>query len=201
VGDSITVSDLAGKLLRDKDFYDESGGGVTFSGGEPCLQAEFVRETAQILRKKGVHVALDTAGLVAWEILEKVLEEIDLVLYDIKLFDSNLHRDCTGDGNELILDNAQRIASMGKPIIIRLVLVPGINDSLDDINSRLSFTAELGDAVKHVDILPYHKLGIGKYKHLDKDYLLEDIAACTHEFAQEVKNKAECLGFNSSIGG
>ena len=201
VGHYIGAEALAKKLLRDRAFYMQSGGGVTFSGGEPCLQAEFVRETASLLRAEGINVALDTAGCIPWETLALVLPETDIVLYDIKTFDADIHINLTGAGNELILQNARRIAETGKPMFIRLMVIPGINDAHEETDAKLEFIAGLGTSVKRVDILPYHRFGLGKYEHLGLRYELADIPECSKEQAEAVARKAEKLGIPASIGG
>ena len=201
LGYYIEAENLAEKLLRDKIFYDRSGGGVTFSGGEPCLQADFVRETAGLLRAEGVNTALDTAGCVPWETLAEVLPEIDIVLCDIKAFDETLHIELTGAGNELILRNIKRIAETGKRLFIRLVLIPGINDALDETDAKIEFIAGLGASAERVDILPYHRLGLGKYRHLGLRYELADIPECPKGLAEDVARKAEKLGIPVYVGG
>ena len=185
-GIMISSRELAERLLRDRDFYEVSGGGVTFSGGEAALQGAFVRQTVSSLRAAGVHTALDTAGLIPWGSLEKVLEEIDLVLYDIKAFDPALHRKCTGQANGLILENARRIAASGKPMWIRLVLVPGWNDDLLDMRERLRFVRSLGGAVQRVDLLKYHSLGQSKYVQLGLPYPVAEGTACSDELTEQV---------------
>lgn len=173
VGYRISSADLAAKLQRDVLFYQKSGGGVTFSGGEPARQGDFIAETAGLLRTAGIHTALDTAGALPWAALQSVLQAIDLVLYDLKTYDAALHQTCTGVDNGQILANARHIAQMEKAMIIRLVLVPGWNDQLADIAARLEFVKALGSAVRRVELLPYHNLGEGKYARLGLPYPLQ----------------------------
>ena len=200
-GKEMTSRELAELLLRDKAFYDESRGGVTFSGGEPALQAEFVRETCLHLKAEGVHVCLDTAGNIRWEKLRPLIETVDLVSYDFKAFNAKTHLECTGVDNRLILDNAKAIAATGKPILARMVIVPGRNDNSNDIRKRLDFIHSLGDAVQQVDILEYHIYGIGKYQKLGIPYLLHDIPGCQREMLDHVKRYAEEIGLRVTIGG
>lgn len=201
IGYEITSADLYKKLKRDEVFYKTSGGGVTFSGGEAGLQYEFVYETAKLLRTDGIHVALDTAGLLSWTSLKKLLEQIDLVLYDIKAFNAKIHKECTGVSNEVILENAKRIAETKKPMFIRMVIVPEMNDDIEDIKARFEFIKSLGDVVKQVDILKYHKLGVGKYYRLGMVYELEDIPECTDSFIEELKQLTAGHDLNFTIGG
>ncbi len=201
VGCEITSTELYKKLKRDQVFYTTSGGGVTFSGGEPGLQDEFVYESAKLLRADGIHVAFDTAGLLNRAILEKILKEVDLVLYDIKAFNSYIHKKLTGADNRLILENAKLISEKEIPIIFRMVIVPQLNDNIEDIRLRLEFIRNLGGAVKQVDILKYHKLGSGKYKRLGLKYQLNDIPWCKDSFIDHIKEMAIDYGLNVTIDG
>ena len=199
VGKVVSSEELAAALIRDKAFYDKSGGGVTFSGGEPALQAGFFLETGKLLKKESVHVALDTAGSVPWESLAPLVETADLVLYDIKAFDTVLHEKYMGSGNRLVLENARRIAEMKKPTIVRMILVPGVNDSEEETVNRLSFIRELG--VLQLDILKYHRLGAGKYRCLGRQEPMGDTPECTDEQADRVLQKARSMGLAATIGG
>ena len=187
----LTSEELVEKLLRDRAFYETSGGGVTFSGGEAALQSSFVKESAAMLRKNGIHTALDTAGLIPWDRLSDLLEEIDLVLYDIKAVDPQIHHRCTGADNTLILENARRIASLGKPVWIRLVLVPGWNDDPEDLRSRLRLVRSLGDTVLRVDVLKYHSLGVSKYRQLGMKYLIPRGTRCSEQLTGLVRQIAD----------
>lgn len=182
VGYEIDSYTLAGILARDRVFYEVSGGGVTFSGGEAALQSEFVAETARYLKEQGISSALDTAGDVPWEMLAPVLEQMDLVLYDVKAFDPELHRKCTGKGNERILSNLGRIAEKGQKLIIRMIVVPGYNDDLEDVRRRMELVKNLGTSVQRVDILPYHTLGKGKYERLNLEYPIKGERQISKEY-------------------
>ena len=199
IGTIINPEDLAAKLLRDKVFYDKSGGGVTFSGGEPVLQAEFFLETSKLLKKESIHVALDTAGLYPWEVLAPLVEAVDLVLFDIKLFDTTLHERYTGVGNSLILENARLISEMKKPLIIRMILAPGVNDSEEEIEKRLKFIRDLGSV--RLDILKYHRLGAGKYLAMGMQEPMGDTPECPDELADRVLQKAISMGLSATVGG
>lgn len=201
IGQSISQDELFDKLYRDKEFYWKSGGGVTFSGGEAGLQHEFVTGVTKRLREKKIHVALDTAGNVPWERLQVIVRNVDTVLYDIKAFDSEIHKQCTAVGNQLIMENAKKIADMGIKMYIRMVIVPRMNDDWDDICKRLEFVKNLGTSVEQVDILKYHKLGIGKYVRMGIPYTLDDIPDCDYEYIQKIYNRAVNLGLNVSIDG
>jgi pyruvate formate lyase activating enzyme len=200
IGRGVSAPDLVRSLLRDRAFFDKSGGGVTFSGGEPALQAEFTACAAALLKSAGVHTALDTAGAVAWEALETVAEKADMILYDIKAFDEGAHRLCTGASNSLILENAERLARKGRRLRVRLVLAPGYNDG-GDMTRRLGFVKSLGDAVVQTDILPLHRLGAGKYRALGIPDPLEGTPECPAEAASEAAKEAERMGLKVTIGG
>ena len=192
---------MVAKLLRDKAFYDQSGGGVTYSGGEPALQADFFIETTRQLKKESIHVALDVAGNIPWETLAPLVEAVDLIIYDIKTFDDALHERFTGAGNALILENARLIAEMKKPMIIRMILVPGVNDNEEEINHRLTFVRDLGNAVTRLDILKYHRLGVGKYLRLGLKYPMSDIPECSNDLAEFAVQKARAMGLSVFVGG
>jgi len=200
VGFEISPIELTEKLLRDKDFYDQSKGGVTFSGGEPALQPTFLIETAKLLRKSGIHIALDTAGLVAEEIMKEIASNVDLILYDIKAFDSKLHKACTGKDNHGILNNAITMAKLNKPMIIRLTIVSEYNDDENDFIARLNFVKKLGDAVQQIDIIKYHNFGEGKYVRLGMDNkarkLKEPSDGLIHKYANLAAKVAKKVTIN-----
>lgn len=196
-----TVDEVVTDLLKDRVFYETSDGGVTFSGGEPLWQSGFVAQVAKQLKVEGIHTALDTAGDVTWCRFEEVLPHIDLVLYDIKLVDNDKHRLLTGRDNDLILANAQLLARQGVPMHIRLVMVPGVNDSPEEIRARMKFVKELGESVRQVDILPYHRYGAGKYTRLGLDYPLMDLPEYTDEEIEGIRKMVDSFGIKATIGG
>lgn len=200
-GYEISVQDLYNKLIRDKIFFEQSGGGVTFSGGEAGLQYEFLSEIGTELQKDNIHTALDTAGLITWEKLEKAINSMNMVLFDIKAYDSRLHRKYTGAGNELILENIKKTADKNKELIIRMVIVPGMNDNMEDIKKRISFIKELGSAVKQIDILKYHNLGEGKYKSLGMIYSVPKDLYREESFWKKVKEMASETGVKVTVDG
>ena len=200
-GMEMTVLQLYGKLVRDRAFYENSGGGVTFSGGECLLQREFLYEVMKLLKQDHIHMALDTAGLWDFEAVYPALELADLILYDIKAWDRKVHKQCTGTDNQIILDNAKKLADMGKEMIVRMVSVPGLNDGRADIERRLEFVKSLGSCVRQVDILRYHKLGLGKYKALGLPYPLEEVPECPEEAAKDAVRLAGRMGLKATVGG
>lgn len=198
-GREISAKDLVNLLLRDKTFYEVSNGGITFSGGDPMLQADFVKEAAQLLHQNGIHVALDTAGNVQWSILKNLLQDIDLILFDIKAIDPIYHKECTGVTNEKIIENVKKIAQLKKDLWIRLVIVPGWNDDLEDIEKRFQLINSLGDCVKRVDILKYHNLGSSKYEQLGLKYSISKDTACSDTLVQQIKTIAHSYNVKINV--
>lgn len=159
-GYEISAEDLARKVSRDRDLYRDSGGGVTFTGGEPLSQAEFLCEVMALL--PDIHKAVETSGYASPEVFGKVLELADLLLFDIKLADSDLHRRYTGVGNGLILGNLALLRESGKPFVARIPLIPGVNDTRENMEA----TARLLNGAKglqRVELLRYHKTAGAKY--------------------------------------
>ncbi|MDR1833441.1 MAG: glycyl-radical enzyme activating protein [Propionibacteriaceae bacterium] len=194
VGQWVEAQECARRILRDKAFYDASGGGATFSGGEPMLQPDFIAEVQGLLRGTGVRTAIDTAGNVPWESFEKVLDATDLFLYDIKAADSGLHKKLTGVGNERILENARLLGEAARELWVRLVVVPGLNDTPADLGRRLELVAHMGAKVTRVDVLGYHSLGVGKYRRLGREYPLHDVPALDPAVVEGTLTYAAGLG-------
>ena len=173
VGREWTPEGLFAEVEKDIVFYDTSGGGVTFSGGEPMLQADFVLAVARLCREAGIHVALDTCGAASWEQYERVLPFVDLVLYDLKTLDADRHQASTGVDNALILENGRRIAAAGRPMWIRTPIVPGYTADTANITALGDFIAAELPTVERWDLLAYTNLGQPKYRRLDLPYALE----------------------------
>ena len=161
-GREVTVEDILPELLEDRDFYFPRGG-VTLSGGECLLQADFCRELLACLKAEGIHTAVDTSGAIPREAIEKVLPYTDLFLYDIKAHDEEAHRRCTGYSNRQILDNLVYLDSVGAEIEIRIPFVPDYNDTEMEAIARFLSTLK---NVRGVKVLPYHRLSDGKYRSL-----------------------------------
>lgn len=179
IGRHWSAEELMGELLKDEVFYETSGGGVTFSGGEPMMQVDFLCEVLPRCRQNRIHVALDTCGAVTWESFERVLPWVNLVLYDLKIMDANRHKAATGVGNELILENARRLADHRVPMWIRTPLIPGFTSDQENIASIASFISEELPAVERWDLLAYTNLGRPKYERLDRKYVLTQVPLLT----------------------
>ena len=182
-GRSYDTAEVLAELERDRLFYEESGGGVTFSGGEPLLQWRFLGELLRACRRMELHTAVDTSGFASREVFEGLLPDIDLVLYDLKHTDAEQHRKYTGVALEPILRNLRLLAERGVPVWLRVPLVPGIND--DEANlRRLGELARGMPNIRQVNLLPYHHTAAGKYEHLGRTYRLPDTPAPTDEEMQ-----------------
>lgn len=180
-GYDITVDEAFERLEKDKVFF-KKGGGVTISGGEPMAQFEFTFNLAKRLKENGYHICLDTTGFSKKENYEKIIPFIDLFLYDIKDFDPVIHKKLTGVDNKLILENAQFIARNGGALQIRMPIIPGLNDKEKDLRAAAEFIVGLGDAVKLVQLLPYHATGRSKYSLLGWKYRLQKLEAPSDEY-------------------
>jgi pyruvate formate lyase activating enzyme len=200
IGRWIPVDQLFLELMKDQVFYATSGGGVTFSGGEPALHPKFVKRVAQKLQENRIHVALDTSGNVPWECYHTLFGHIDLILFDFKFMDEEKHQKYTGVSNKLILSNANKISALGVPMIARLIILPGLNDTATEIERKILFLQQL-ESVIQIDILPYHKLGLGKYPMLGKEYPLEDLEPPNREGLEKLKSIFQLGGFQVTIGG
>jgi pyruvate formate lyase activating enzyme len=171
IGRIWTVSEVMTVIRRDIAFYDESGGGVTLSGGEPLDQTDFTAALLAACQTEDIHTALDTSGFCAWEALDNLRADVDLFLYDIKIMDNKQHRDNTGVSNQLILDNLKRLAESGHKLILRVPLIPGITDGEDNLRAVAELAQSLPN-ILHVDLLPYHDTARLKYRRLGLDYSL-----------------------------
>ena len=199
-GRYMMVSEVMGVLERDRKFYENTGGGVTFSGGEPFAQCQFLRELARTAKARKLHTAVETCGFVPWERIRSVLDFIDLVLYDIKHMDPEKHVKGTGVPNELILENLKRINSAGISIRARMPLVPGYNDSVENIRATAAFISGLSN-LEALDILPYHRMGEPKWGQLDRSYALRGVSPHTKEQLDKLATIAREYGIEVTLGG
>lgn len=166
MGRYLTVDEVMHEVLRDRRFYENSGGGVTLSGGEPADQPQYALALLRACKDIGLHTVIDTCGYVSWSTMEKLLKYVDLVLFDIKHMDSRKHREATGKLNDMILENARRVARC-KPMKVRVPVVPGFNNSAEEIRTIARFVKEELGSVE-MDLLPYNKLGESKYEFLGR---------------------------------
>jgi pyruvate formate lyase activating enzyme len=200
IGRYLSVAEVIAMVERDRRFYDQSNGGVTFSGGEPTAQPFFLKEVLKEAKKIGIHTAIETSGFVKWESFVSILKYVDLVLIDIKHMDSISHAKITGVPNELILNNIKKLSNLAMPVRIRLPLIPGHNDAMENMRRTAEFVKNLSN-VQSIDILPYHRLGEMKWAQLGHCYNLENAAPPLPEHVQERAEIFRKLGLQVNIGG
>jgi pyruvate formate lyase activating enzyme len=199
IGETVSVEHVTGEIEKDIIFYDQSGGGATFSGGEPLAQPAFLRKLLKACRDRDIHTAVDTSGYANWEVIHSVAGSTELFLYDIKHLDDTMHTKTVGVSNRVILDNLQKLARIHGNIIIRMPLVPGINDDDENIVSTAQFISSVN--IKEVNILPYHKTGMDKYGRLGREYRLTDTLEPSKELIDRIEGMFQKYGLNVKIGG
>jgi pyruvate formate lyase activating enzyme len=187
-GKQMSADEVYDAVNRDKMFYQASGGGVTVSGGEALLQPQFVCDLFEKCRRAGIHTCMETSGYAAESALRQVLSYTDYVLYDLKHMNSEKHRQYTGKPNGLILANAKIVAASGVETLFRMPLIPGINDDLQNIRETAEFLHGLGNNAFSIELMPYHRLGKGKYESLDRQYHLHEILSPEPEHLESFKN-------------
>lgn len=199
-GKETTVDEVMKEIEKDIIFYEQSNGGVTFSGGEPFAQPGFLKELLKRCKKKNIHVTVDTSGFVNEDILVEASENIDLFLYDIKIMDDTKHIKYTGVSNKIILDNLKKIVEMNKRVFLRIPIIPGINDDEENITKTAEYLASL-NGIEQVNVLPYHNISSDKYKRLSWEYKLPDIKDPTQDVMEAICNKFKAYGLKTKIGG
>lgn len=200
VGKTVSPEAIIDIVKRDIPFYNQSGGGVTFSGGEPLMQPDFLFECLKLCGREGIHCAVDTAGYAELEIVKQVAMETDLFLYDLKFMDPEKHRRFTGVSNPLILANLKYLARSGARVTIRFPLIPGINDNDENIDLMGMFLRILPE-IETVHILPYHGYQENKYVHLETIYMAKNIPLPTPDDLSWAKKRFESFGLKVKIGG
>ncbi|SMD02721.1 trans-4-hydroxy-L-proline dehydratase activase [Sporomusa malonica] len=198
-GVEYTVSQLLSEIEKDRPFYDQSQGGVTLSGGEVMSQIEFAAELAQACKNRGITVAIDTCGYAPFSSFEKIMDSVDLFLYDIKLIDSSLHQRYTGADNKLILGNLKKLAQHKARINLRLPLIEGFNADDRNIRDIIDFVQDF--QLVAVNLLPYHEFGKTKYNKMDENYQGEKLFPPSETRLNEIKTMFEQAEFNVRIGG
>jgi len=195
VGSWQSAADILKEVEKDEVFYRESGGGVTFSGGEPLMQADALKELLILCKERGIHTAIDTSGHAEPAAMEKVKDLADLWLFDIKLTDDLKHLDYTGVSNELAIRNLQILAGGGKEIIIRFPVITGITDDPDNLENVVFLMNKLN--LNRIDILPYHNIAREKYHRMNRKYLAENIQEPNSEMIEKTVNFFIQQGFNA----
>jgi pyruvate formate lyase activating enzyme len=197
-GKSMTVDEVFKIVKKDADYYDASGGGVTASGGEILGQADFVAELFRRSREAGFHTCADTSGFGDPEAMEKILEHSSLVYFDLKHLDPAEHQKYTGVSNDLILRNLQLVVKKGVPVVIRVPLIPGYNNSDENLKALAKTVSEIAKNAT-VNILPYHRYGANKYRMIDLTYQLDDVKELTEEELAHAKDIIESYGLKCDI--
>jgi len=204
VGKEMSAEEVYEKIESDASFFRLSDGGVTFSGGEPLLQIDFLEKIIQKCYQENVSIAIETSGHVSWGNFEKIIKYVDYVLYDIKHMDSEKHKDMTGVPNDIILENAKKLSEQNVDLIIRIPLIPGCTDDEKNINNIGKFAKSL--SVKEVHLMPYHRLGTDKYKFTKNTYKLINLEDMTttdngRKIIKKSKSILESYNLNVVVGG
>jgi len=196
----MSVADVMAKVEEDLSFYDESGGGVTFSGGDPLMQRDFLLGLLMACREKEIHTAVDTSGSFSWQSVEKIRPYVDLFLYDVKMMDDERHVKVTGVSNQLILENLEMLSARGHHIVMRVAIVPGINDDEENIRRTGAFAASLPH-LEGVSLLPYHDTAVHKYASLNRSYQMGDVELPADERMAALAEILRGYGLDVTIGG
>ena len=201
VGELKTVKEVMAILEKEWIFMDESGGGVTFSGGEPLLQHEFLAELLTACKKRGIHTAVDTCGFAPSEVLRKIAPLTDLFLYDLKMMDAEKHQFYAGVPNRIILENLEELVVQNCKVRIRIPIIPEVNATAENISETIRFLKSLKGPIEGVDLLPFHATAIGKYKRFEINYNMNKTLKPTASEMDSLKIKFEAAGFEVKIGG
>jgi pyruvate formate lyase activating enzyme len=199
-GRRMRVSEVVAEVLKDQLFYDESGGGVTFSGGEPLAQPEFLLPLLEACGTHEIHRCVDTSGCAPWERLAAVAAATDLFLYDLKHIDGKVHKRATGVDNTLILDNLRRLGRLGAAVSVRLPLIPGVNDDVDAIEAVGRFLGALA-GIDTIHLLPYHHFQVAKYAKFDRPYPGRAIDKLSLRPIGQVEAQLRAHGLRVTTGG
>ena len=196
-GQKVTVDEVVREVMRDELFYNNSGGGVTISGGEPLYQIEFTLNLLKAFKMKSLHTTIDTTGYVKSKDLDRVLDYTDLILFDIKHLNQEIHQKETGVKNELILKNFDKIIEKGVKVWVRIPIIPEFNDTTEYIDRLAKFLSK--KPIEKISLLKYHEWGKHKYKYLDKIYTLNGIEFISDEQMENFKKIMEAYGLKVTI--
>ena len=200
-GRDATVDEVVEVVLRDRVFYETSSGGVTLSGGEPLAQPEFAAAILERCRAEGLHTTVDKPGHAGADALDRLIPLTDLWLYDLKHLDPEAHREMAGVANERILANLRRLCAAGAQVMLRVPLIPGFNDTPENLTALEALIRELG-SVRELRLLPYHRFQEDKYRRLGRDYPGTDLVAPEDAHVQAIRDRlAESTGIAVGIGG
>lgn len=180
------IDETVAECLKDKEFYEQSKGGVTASGGEPLLQVDFLTEVFKKLKKEKIHTAIETAGNVDFRVFEEILPFLDLIIMDVKAFDREIHKKGTGVENVRILENLKELTQKNVPFIIRIPIIRGVNDDLEDLKKIADMLKEMKN-IQYVELLKFHTYAGGKYLSLGKEYKCDSIKEISPQDAEKIK--------------
>ncbi|RKL61602.1 glycyl-radical enzyme activating protein [Thermoanaerobacteraceae bacterium SP2] len=200
IGRIMSVQEVFAEILKDEHFYRKSGGGVTFSGGEPLHQIDFLVELAKLCKNNYIHTCIETSGFVPWENMKRAVPYIDLFLYDFKTMNHIKHKEFTGVSNEIILDNFKHLVELKKNVVVRIPVIPGLNDDEENYLKLIEFLNGFVPG-NRIDLLPYHRLGVSKYNSLNKDYKLRELEPPPKEKMEAIRRLLIHSGFEVTIGG
>lgn len=186
-GETKEIEEIVRIALQDKDFYEESGGGITISGGEGMSQPDFLKELVKELKKHNLHLAIETTGYIPKETFHELAPLFDLLLFDVKHYDTNRHFEGTGVHNEQIINNLKWAFHQGLEILPRIPVIPSFNDSIQDAAGLASLLTEIG--LKKVQLLPFHQFGERKYEMMHKEYAYKNVRALQKEDLTEYQNE------------
>jgi len=201
VGKPISIDEILDEVIKDQPFYDNSGGGMTLSGGEPTAHPEFAKKLLLGARNRGIHTCIDTNGFCDWEVLRMLIENVDVVLFDIKHLDPQMHKKGTGVSNEIILSNLNLLLKSGIETWIRIPVIPDFNDSMDFHKAASNYLAGLPRKVARVDLIPFHNYCQDKYNWLGIDWELKDLEPIEPSFLEIPADLYREKGLFTTIGG
>ncbi len=191
IGRTMSVEQVMQMVRKDRRYYEKTGGGLTLSGGEPTLQADFCYELLRQAKAEGIHTCVETAGCAPPDVLERLLPVVDLFLYDVKLFDERQHEKYIGASNRLILANLRRLAAGNAPVVLRCPIIPGVNDDDGHFEQIAALRRELPN-IRGVEVMPYHDYGRSKAADIGRTDVFE-LPSTTAEQAQRWRNKLKAL--------
>jgi pyruvate formate lyase activating enzyme len=200
IGQKMTTAQTLAEIRKDRIFHEDSGGGATFSGGEPLMQFDFLCDLLGACRAEGIHTALDTCGHAPRSQLLAAAALSDLVLYDLKAMDDARHTRFTGVSNERILDNLRALGAAHSNLWVRIPIIPGLNDDDADLDAAARFAASI-PAARRVCLLPYHPTGAAKFRRLGQKYCLDHVVPPSPQRLEQIAQRFKDLGLNVTTGG
>ncbi len=201
IGEEMEPLKVVEVLERDRPFYEESGGGVTFSGGEPLLQAEVLSELLRLCKERELHTAVDTCGFAPTSDFERIAENTDLFLFDLKHMDAGLHKKYTGADNRLIITNADYLLERGAKVLFRVPVIPNMNTTEFEMECIIGFLEKRRNAFSEIHLLPYHKISAHKYQQMGMIHRIPVWSEPDQEFLERIKKRFRYRGLEVTVGG